>query len=391
MLEAVGLTPTEEQVYRLLVRAGSMSPAELCQQLALSSEKADAVFGSLAAEGLITSTTPGPSKRFIAAPVAAAGEALLHRRFEELQAARLEFAKIAEEYCAAGSRAAVDEMIEIVPREAVPALFEQLQRKAKFEVWTITHPPYAVPSDKNSVEIERLACGVSYLALYTRAALEEPGAMETIRRYIEAGEQARMQPGLAAKMVIFDGEVALMPVGRWHPLAGAPDSLVVHPSALLDALVELFERLWLSAVPLDSLVSSGGFGDRSRPAGGGRVISAWESRLLAMLLAGMTDDAIGNQLGLARRTVVRRIHQLMAYAKATNRLQLILRAVQLGWIDVTCRAPEPVPWRAHEPPAAPSTQALASRRRAGPAAQPRQRAVQPAAHPEAVPLTVAGS
>ena len=171
MLEAVGLTPTEEQVYRLLVRAGAMSAAELCQQLALSSEQADVVFGNLAAKGLITAT-PGPPERFIAAPVAVAGEALLHRRFEELQAARLEFAKIAEESCPTGSRPILDGMIDIVPREAVPALFEQLQRNAKSAVWTIAMPPYAVPSDKNSVEIERLACGVSYLALYTQAALK---------------------------------------------------------------------------------------------------------------------------------------------------------------------------------------------------------------------------
>ena len=54
MLEAVGLTATEEQAYRLLVRAGSMSPAELCQQLALSSQKAvasaDVVFDVAADE-----------------------------------------------------------------------------------------------------------------------------------------------------------------------------------------------------------------------------------------------------------------------------------------------------------------------------------------------------
>jgi DNA-binding CsgD family transcriptional regulator len=382
MLEAVGLTPTEEQVYRLLVRAGALSTAELCQQLALSSEQAGVVCGNLATKGLITSTSEPsePSGRFIAAPVAVAGEALLHRRFEELQAARLEFAKIAEEYCPAGSGSILDGMIEIVPREAVPALFEQFQRNAKSDVWTIAMPPYAVPSDKNSVEIERLACGVSYLALYTQAALEEPGAMEMIRHYVEAGEQARMQPGLAAKMAIFDGEVALMPVARWHPLAGAPDSLVVRPSALLDALVELFERLWLSAVPLDSLVSNGKFGDRSRSAGGGQLISAWEARLLAMLLAGMTDDAIGRQLGVARRTVVRHIHQLMAYAKATNRLQLVLRAVQFGWIDVARHAPEPVRWRVHEPQSAPSPQALALGRRAGPTAPLRRRAIQQVAH-----------
>jgi len=133
-------------------------------------------------------------------------------------------------------------------------------------------------------------------------------------------------------------------------------------------------------VPLDSLVSNGKLGDRSRPAGGGQVISAWEARLLAMLLAGLTDDAIGRQLGVARRTVVRHIHQLMAYAKATNRLQLVLRAVQFGWIDVARHVPEPVRWRVHEPQAAPSTQAPASRRRAGPTAPLRQRTIQQAAH-----------
>jgi hypothetical protein len=69
-----------------------------------------------------------------------------------------------------------------------------------------------------------------------------------------------------------------------------------------------------------------------------------------LLLAGMTDDAIGRQLGLARRTVVRRVHELMARAKASNRLQLILRAAQLGWIDVSGSSPASEARRAPETP-----------------------------------------
>src|SRR5437762_1826867 len=169
MLEAVGLTPLEEQTYRALVRARSMTPAELIRQLGLSAEQADAVFGSLAARGLVTATT-GPVKRLVATPVEVAAEALLLRRLEELQAARLEFVRIAEDYRAAPGRQSIDEMIEIAPAEAVPTLFEQLQRQAKSEVWMITTPPYAVPSDENAVELERLADGVAYLGLYTQAA-----------------------------------------------------------------------------------------------------------------------------------------------------------------------------------------------------------------------------
>jgi DNA-binding CsgD family transcriptional regulator/sugar-specific transcriptional regulator TrmB len=313
-----------------------MTPADLRAQLDLSVEQADAVFGSLAAKGLVTSTT-GPAKRLVAAPVEVAGEALLLRRLQELQAARLEFSRIAEEYRSAAGQASVDEMIEIAPAEAVPTLFEQLQRQAKSEVWTITTPPYAVPSDMNAVELERLASGVSYLGLYTQAALEEPGALETIRQYVEAGEQARMQPSLSLKMAIFDREIALVPIMGGPGVAGLSDSLIVHACSLLDALIELFERLWLSAVPLDPLLSGTSVVGGPQPAS--RGITPQEAHLLALLLAGMTDDAIGRQLGLARRTVVRRVHQLMARAKATNRLQLILRAAQLGWIEVSSNPP----------------------------------------------------
>jgi sugar-specific transcriptional regulator TrmB len=370
MLKAVGLTPVEEQVYRALVGARSMSPAEICKRLDLSSEQADAVFGSLAAKGLVTSTA-GPSKRLVVAPVDVAGEALLLRRLEELQTARLEFARLAEEYRSADGSNSVDELIEIAPAEAVPTLFEQLQRQAQSEVWMITAPPYAVPSDKNSVEIERLACGVAYLGLYTREALEEPAAVETIRRYVDAGEQARMLPGLSMKLAVFDRRVAIVPVSNGSRISAGSACLIVHVCSLLDALMELFERLWVSAMPLEPMLSSAGSPGAAPPARS-RTISPSESQLITLLLAGMTDDAIGRQLGLARRTVVRRVHQLMARAKAANRLQLILRAAQLGWVDVNSAALMP-----QQPPRGP-----------GADAPPLRRTTPPIAHRQTPSLTV---
>lgn len=379
MLEAVGLTPIEEQVYRTLVRARSMSPAEIRQRLDLSGEQADAVFGSLAAKGLITSTA-GPSKRLVVAPVDVAGEALLLRRLEELQTARLEFVRLADEYRSVGGSNSVDELIEIAPADAVPTLFEQLQRQAQSEVWMITAPPYAVPSDKNSVEIERLACGVAYHGLYTREALEEPGAVETIRHYVDAGEQARMLPGLSMKLAVFDRKVALVPVSQGPRMAGSSDGLIVHACSLLDALIELFERLWVSAMPLDPMLSGAASQGPARPTRG-QTISPQESQLVTLLLAGMTDDAIGRQLGLARRTVVRRVHHLMTRAKAANRLQLILRAAQLGWVDVTSSAlPE-------EPAELPGRQVLPTRA-ARADAQPRLRSTPPLVPRDVPPLTV---
>lgn len=323
MLQAVGLTPLEERVYRLLVSIRSATPAFLRQKLALSAEQADLAFGGLAAKGLITSTT-GASRRLVATPPDVAGEALLLSRLEALQSARAEFGRLADEYRASTARRPVDDMIEIAPHEALPTLFEQLQRQATREVWIITVPPYSVPADLNSTELDRLANGVDYLVLYTHAALQEPGAIEMIQPYVAAGEQARMLPYMNLKITIFDRKMAMVPMGSGQ-LSDPGDAVILRESTLLDALIELFERLWLSALPLAPLLTDA---PPPRP-----TITAEEARLLALLLAGMTDDAIGRQLGLARRTVVRRAHDLMERAKASNRLQLIWRAAQLGWID----------------------------------------------------------
>jgi DNA-binding CsgD family transcriptional regulator len=252
---------------------------------------------------------------------------------------------LADDYRAAGAYRSVDELIEIIDGNAIPALFQHLQKQATAEVLIVTTPPYAVGIAHNATEFEQLSRGVAYRSLYTHEALELPDGLDDLQRFVQAGEQARVVPGSVRKLAVFDRRVAMLPVGREParprstPVGVSPlrptnpdasDCLLIHESAMLDALIELFERLWLTAVPVDAPQT-----DASQPADPGELsITPAESRLLAMLVVGMTDDAIGRQLGLARRTVVRRVHQLMHRAKAGNRLQLVLRAAQLGWIDI---------------------------------------------------------
>jgi len=72
----------------------------------------------------------------------------------------------------------------------------------------------------------------------------------------------------------------------------------------------------------------------------------------------------------------------MGRAKAANRLQLILRAAQLGWVDVTSSALLP-----EEPTELPGRQVLPARG-ARAEASPRRRSMPPVAHREIPPLTV---
>lgn len=96
---------------------------------------------------------------------------------------------------------------------------------------------------------------------------------------------------------------------------------------LLNALVELFEVLWQRGTPLRP-------GSNRTPAATGHFdISARDEELMILLLAGLSDDAIGHRLGMSTRTVYRRIKRLMDIVGAETRLQLGWHAARAGWLE----------------------------------------------------------
>jgi DNA-binding NarL/FixJ family response regulator len=92
-------------------------------------------------------------------------------------------------------------------------------------------------------------------------------------------------------------------------------AVIVHESALLDALVKLFDGLWERALPLPGPGSP----TAATPA---RNSVGDEQRLLALLLSGLSDTAIARQLGVAHRTVQRRVAVLMRSIGAYSRFQI---------------------------------------------------------------------
>ena len=59
-----------------------------------------------------------------------------------------------------------------------------------------------------------------------------------------------------------------------------------------------------------------------------------DARILTLLLAGLTDQAIGGQLGMSLRTVQRRVSGLMDRAAVVTRFQLGHEAARRGWVGV---------------------------------------------------------
>lgn len=121
-------------------------------------------------------------------------------------------------------------------------------------------------------------------------------------------------------------QVAFIPLSLDNP-GRAP--LTVRPSALLEALIALFELLWDLATPINV--------DRQLDAATADTMpisAAVDMDLLILLAAGAKDQAIARQLGVGLRTVVRRTSKLMQQLGAESRFQAgLLQARALGLLS----------------------------------------------------------
>ena len=180
------------------------------------------------------------------------------------------------------------------------------------------------PED-NADETPTLARGVTYQVALERGNLEREGFFDEVTDSIQNGVQVRVAHTVPVRLLIVDGELALVPLpaaGDQNPGGGA---LLIHPSGLLDALQAVFDLVWENA---SEIVLSG---DTLEQVGGDRL-EAIDAQVLSLLLAGLTDQAIGGQLGLSLRTVQRRVRLLMDRAQVETRLQLGYQARRRGWL-----------------------------------------------------------
>ncbi len=163
---------------------------------------------------------------------------------------------------------------------------------------------------------EVLGRGVRFRNVYTRAALDVPGAGEMVRRCLDGGWDLRVVPELPMKMVLVDERAALLPLDP----TGMEGAALVRAPVIVAMLRSYFEMLWARAVPLGST--------RTRPRLGGAL-----DDVLRLMLSGMTDAAIARHLGTSERTVRRNIAAVLDALGVDNRVTAAVVAVRDGWLD----------------------------------------------------------
>ena len=205
----------------------------------------------------------------------------------------------------------------LTDRDEIGALSVEICLSAQHDVASLETEHFTRPPDPRSARVlpaEVVERGVRFRNIYTRAALEIPGAREMLRASQEAGWQCRVYPHLPMKLVVVDERAALVPLGP----TGIEGALLVRAPVITAALKSYFELLWNRAVPVD--------GDPVK-------LPPEQDQVLRLVLTGMTDGAIARHLGISERTVRRHVGALLEELGASNRVTLAVAAVRDGWVS----------------------------------------------------------
>ena len=297
MLEALGVCLEDEQLYRALLGLPEATASDLVADTGWATARVTRHLRSLLSLGL-ASRTPGRPARYTPAVPEAAAELLALRKQEAIVQARLNAAVLTDEF---RSRREAGPFTVIRGQQAMAQRFYQAQQTAQSEVLVLDKPPYVV------LPIEpRRAYGVTYRTIYDMASLVEPAEIAAARTAVPSCRMLREVP---LKLVLADRRTGLVQTGQ--------ELIEIGPSSLLDALLRLFELLWQQATSLSPSSSEG-------------PLSFEDQQLLALAAAGLTDQAIARRVGVAQRTVERRMQRILKALDATTRFQAGLRAGQRG-------------------------------------------------------------
>lgn len=318
MLDVLDPDSDQGRVYRALAVQGRCRPAGLVAHTGLSAAVVARVLAELADADVVL-LVDVEAELWEARPPHRVMVAML--RQEEARRAGL---------WAAG--ADLDRLYHLARREAGPsqvvepvtdpldliALTRQLQERATEQIRWLDRPPYhSRPHHfeaQEALQARLMAGGLRYRTVYQQAVYEEPALFASMTRMVDRGEDARVLARLPVKLTIGDDRMALL-----VPEPERDGALVVHASGLLNALAGLFETLWTLGVPVTTS------GDRE-------PLSEEDRKIVTLMAAGVTDEAIARRLALSRRTVVRRITALLDRLGATTRFQAGVQAANRGWL-----------------------------------------------------------
>jgi HTH-type transcriptional regulator, sugar sensing transcriptional regulator len=257
-LAELGLTTYEAKAYLALLRRETSAAADVARLAGIPRQRIYDVLATLVQKGL-ASQRPGPPTKYGAVSPAFAIERLLINRREELdriERSSREMIDALEPAYAAGrkERDPLDYIEVLRDRAAINERFGELQAGIREEILVFTKPPYATPAQEN-VEGFDVSRQHRARSVYEFSALDDPAFAAGVRRFVEAGEEARFVEELPLKLVIIDEAIVMF--GLEDPVAGSSGlTLAVFEHHALARLLKIaFDTVWARGLTLDELAA----------------------------------------------------------------------------------------------------------------------------------------
>lgn len=328
VFEAIGLNPTAEAVYRMVLNSPATDAEQLAEQLDLPLDDVRHALKSLRDLRLLREAGDegdDPRLQLVDPDIGlvallARSEAELSARQRQIEATRSAVNTIAAQYNGRHERA-YEGVRQIIGMDAVNARVEELAGLAEEACMSFVTGGAVKPELMSQAKpLDQLAMerGVALRNIFQESFRNDPNTLQYVGWMAAMGAQTRTVPSLPMRMILVDRKVAVMPLDPVDPRKGA---LEVSNSGMVATMCVLFEQFWDAATPWTEPV---------RPDQHG--LTRREREILGMLAIGHTDDWIARRLGVSLRTVRRVIADLMTRLDARSRFEAGVLAVRSGWL-----------------------------------------------------------
>lgn len=308
-LAGLGLTATQERLYRYLLRNPHTDADTAAADLGVGDIRP--LLAGLSALGLLNDD-------LTAVAPAAAVDVLVRRRlaqaqrqFTELAAAWDVLTELSEEQ-RSGRRV---QMVEHLPDgEAVTRRMRALMADEPGELLHLKIRAHNIRkySYGNGPFARLLARGLRSRTLFSAACLRDPSQLAYARQWHALGDLHRVTTEPTRHLAVVNRSVAFV---QADPAGPAPGALQIRQPGLVALLADVFEGMWSRARDLDDL-----------------PLNPIEQQVLHALTCHDTDEAAARSLNVSVRKFRSHVADLMARLGATTRFQAALRAKERGWL-----------------------------------------------------------
>ncbi|ATZ25833.1 helix-turn-helix transcriptional regulator [Streptomyces lavendulae] len=324
-LRILGLTTTEERIYRHFLRNPATLGEDIHVLLHVPREEAETAQERLFRLGLLQGD---PAAVLATDPETAVGRLtdlqlrVLHEQLQQVTQSRHLVADLKAEQGARSLAPQGVERLEVLSQ--IRDRIDDLAFFAREEILSVE--PYSALTPDNiaharPLDTRCLRRGVRVCSVVRREALDHPPTVAYLRELTAQGASIRVAESFSERILVYDRQTALVPV---DPADTARGALVTQQAGLVSNILALFEKIWDRAVDLAVLT-----GDGSHSI---EVLSEIERRVLEELCRVGKDETGARNLEISVRTYRRHVADVLRILGASSRPHAALLARERGWI-----------------------------------------------------------